>query len=127
MATLPKQNLKKLAVILHDLAVTALAIWLVFVVRFEGAQLVEHLRYLPRFLADPRMVLAICFTEPETSSDYIVDGPEFRFRTNAVQQPDGSWLLNGYKHYISNGADAPRWASGSRSSRPADAARRRLK
>lgn len=50
MAILPKQNLKKLAVILHDLAVTALAIWLVFVVRFEGAQLIEHLRYLPRFL-----------------------------------------------------------------------------
>ncbi|KRE01142.1 capsular biosynthesis protein [Bosea sp. Root670] len=47
---MPKQNLKKLAVILHDLAVTALAIWLVFVVRFEGAQLIEHLRYLPRFL-----------------------------------------------------------------------------
>lgn len=50
MAILPKQNLKKLAVVLHDLAVTALAIWLVFVVRFEGAQLEEHLRYLPRFL-----------------------------------------------------------------------------
>ncbi|MBN9453454.1 MAG: polysaccharide biosynthesis protein [Bosea sp.] len=47
---MPKQNLKKLAVVLHDLAVTALAIWLVFVVRFEGAQLEEHLRYLPRFL-----------------------------------------------------------------------------
>ena len=50
MATLPKQNLKKLAVVLHDLLVTALAIWLVFIVRFEGAQLDEHLRYLPRFL-----------------------------------------------------------------------------
>lgn len=50
MAILPKQNLKKLAVVLHDLAVTALAIWLVFVVRFEGALLTEHLRYLPRFL-----------------------------------------------------------------------------
>ncbi|MCO5090406.1 nucleoside-diphosphate sugar epimerase/dehydratase [Bosea sp. (in: a-proteobacteria)] len=47
---MPKQNLKKLAVVLHDLTVTALAIWLVFVVRFEGPQLAEHLRYLPRFL-----------------------------------------------------------------------------
>ncbi|RYE31807.1 MAG: polysaccharide biosynthesis protein [Hyphomicrobiales bacterium] len=47
---MPKQNLKKLAVVLHDLAVTALAIWLVFVVRFEGSLLTEHLRYLPRFL-----------------------------------------------------------------------------
>ncbi|PTM40202.1 nucleoside-diphosphate sugar epimerase/dehydratase [Bosea sp. 124] len=50
MASLPKQSFKKLAVILHDLVVTALAIWLVFVVRFEGWQLDEHLRYLPRFL-----------------------------------------------------------------------------
>jgi len=61
--------------------------------------------FLDRFLADPRMVLAICFTEPETSSDYII-GTDFRFRTHAEQQPDGTWLLNGYKHYISNGADA---------------------
>ncbi|PZN99718.1 MAG: capsular biosynthesis protein [Hyphomicrobiales bacterium] len=50
MAHLPKQSVKKLAVVLHDLVVTALAIWLVFVIRFEGWQLEEHLRYLPRFL-----------------------------------------------------------------------------
>lgn len=50
MAQLPKHSIKKLAVVLHDLVVTALAIWLVFVVRFEGALLDEHLRYLPRFL-----------------------------------------------------------------------------
>lgn len=50
MASLPKQSFKKLAVIVHDLVVTALAIWLVFVIRFEGRQLDEHLRYLPRFL-----------------------------------------------------------------------------
>jgi FlaA1/EpsC-like NDP-sugar epimerase len=50
MASLPKQNVKKLAVVIHDLVVTALAIWLVFVIRFEGGQLDEHLRYLPRVL-----------------------------------------------------------------------------
>ena len=50
MASLPKQSFKKLAVIVHDLVATALAIWLVFVVRFEGFQLQDHLRYLPRFL-----------------------------------------------------------------------------
>ena len=50
MAILPKQNLKKTAIVFHDLVMTALAIWLVFVVRFEGWQLQEHLRYLPRFL-----------------------------------------------------------------------------
>ena len=62
--------------------------------------------FLERFVSDPRCVLAICFTEPETASDYIIDGPDFRFRTTAAQRPDGSWVLNGYKHFISNGADA---------------------
>ncbi len=50
MASFSKQNLKKLAVIVHDLVVTALAIWLVFVIRFENWQLAEHLRHLPRGL-----------------------------------------------------------------------------
>ncbi len=50
MASPSKQSFKKLAVIAHDLAATAAAIWLVFVVRFEGPLLEEHLRYLPRFL-----------------------------------------------------------------------------
>jgi alkylation response protein AidB-like acyl-CoA dehydrogenase len=62
--------------------------------------------FLERFVADPRCVLAICFTEPETSSDYIIDGPDFRFQTRAERRDDGAWVLNGYKRYISNGADA---------------------
>ncbi|HLH68579.1 MAG TPA: acyl-CoA dehydrogenase family protein [Candidatus Dormibacteraeota bacterium] len=63
-------------------------------------------RFLDRFLADPRCVLAICFTEPETGSDYMIPWPEFRFRTRAEPRPDGSWVLNGFKRFISNGADA---------------------
>ena len=63
-------------------------------------------QFLDRFVNDPRCVLSICFTEPETSSDYIIDGPDFRFRTRAEQRPDGSWVLNGLKHYISNAPDA---------------------
>jgi alkylation response protein AidB-like acyl-CoA dehydrogenase len=62
--------------------------------------------FLERFVSDPRCVLAICFTEPETSSDYIIDGPAFRFRTSAQRRGDGSWVLNGHKRYISNGTDA---------------------
>jgi alkylation response protein AidB-like acyl-CoA dehydrogenase len=61
--------------------------------------------FLERFRRDPRMVLAICFTEPETGSDYII-GTEFRFRTRAERRSDGTWVLNGSKRYISNGADA---------------------
>jgi acyl-CoA dehydrogenase len=63
-------------------------------------------KFLERFLGDPLCLLSICFTEPETSSDYIIDGGEFRFQTRAEQQPDGSWILNGGKHYISNAPDA---------------------
>jgi acyl-CoA dehydrogenase len=62
--------------------------------------------FLRRFRDNPRGVLAICFTEPETSSDYIIPDPAFRFRTRAERRPDGSWVLNGFKQYISNGADA---------------------
>ena len=47
MALFSKQNFKKTAVIVHDLVVTALAILLAFVIRFEGWQLQEHLRHLP--------------------------------------------------------------------------------
>lgn len=50
MLNLTKQSAKKLAVILHDLAMTALAIVFVFAVRFEGAAFDERIRYLPSFL-----------------------------------------------------------------------------
>lgn len=50
MATINKQNLKKLAVIAHDLVATALAVPLVFIARFEGLLLDERMRYLPSFL-----------------------------------------------------------------------------
>lgn len=74
------------------------------IVRYEPGQAYKY--FLEHFLADPRAVLAICFTEPKNGSDYIIPAPDFRFRTNAVQRPDGSSVLNGYKRYISNGADA---------------------
>lgn len=63
-------------------------------------------RFLPRLVNDPRMVLAICFTEPANGTNYILDAPGFRFATRAQERPDGSWVLNGLKRYISNGADA---------------------
>lgn len=63
-------------------------------------------RFLARFLGEPRCVLAICFTEAETSSDYMIPTPGFCFRTRAEPRGDGSWVLNGHKRYISNGADA---------------------
>ena len=62
--------------------------------------------FLERFLADPRCVLAICFTEPEIGSDYVIPSPDLRFGTRAERRADGSWVLNGRKRFISNGADA---------------------
>jgi acyl-CoA dehydrogenase len=72
--------------------------------KLAGAEARE--RFLAGFLDDPRCVLAICFTEPETGSDYIIPSPELCFRTRAERLPDGTWRLDGYKRFISNGADA---------------------
>jgi FlaA1/EpsC-like NDP-sugar epimerase len=50
MLTLTKQSAKKLAVIVHDLAMTAFAIVFVFAVRFEGWLFDERMRQLPSIL-----------------------------------------------------------------------------
>ncbi|MGH7775601.1 MAG: acyl-CoA dehydrogenase family protein [Candidatus Dormibacterales bacterium] len=72
----------------------------------RAAQAEARRRFLERFLQDPRCVLAICFTEPEAGSDYIIPHPDFRFSTQARLRPDGKWVLEGRKRFISNGADA---------------------
>lgn len=61
-------------------------------------------RFLPRFHDDPRFLLAIGVTEPETSSNYILpyNHPEAPFQTSAVRNSRG-WVLNGMKRFISNG------------------------
>ena len=58
-------------------------------------------RFVPKFAADPRFLLAIGITEPENASNYFIPYPE-DFRTTATKVPDG-WVLNGKKHFISNG------------------------
>lgn len=62
----------------------------------------QRARYLPRYAADPRALLAITFTEPDTASDYFVPHDGARYATTAVKV-DGGWRLNGLKHFISNG------------------------
>jgi alkylation response protein AidB-like acyl-CoA dehydrogenase len=53
-------------------------------------------RFLPD-LASGRKLAGFALTEPNAGSDaYNID-------TRAVQQPDGSWVLNGEKRYIGNG------------------------
>lgn len=62
----------------------------------------QRARYLPAYAADPRGLLAITFTEPDTASDYFVPHDGARYATTAVQV-EGGWRLNGLKHFISNG------------------------
>lgn len=61
-------------------------------------------RYLPRFRDDDRFLLAIGLTEPDTASNYIIpyEDPKAGYRTTAVRT-DGGWVINGLKHFVSNG------------------------
>ncbi|HSD23409.1 MAG TPA: acyl-CoA dehydrogenase family protein [Solirubrobacterales bacterium] len=56
-------------------------------------------RFLPD-LATGRKLAAFALTEPEAGSD------AYNVRSRAVEQPDGSWVLNGEKRYIGNGSRA---------------------
>jgi acyl-CoA dehydrogenase family protein 9 len=53
-------------------------------------------RFLPD-LASGRKLAGFALTEPNAGSD------AYNIESRAVQQPDGSWLLNGEKRYIGNG------------------------
>jgi acyl-CoA dehydrogenase family member 9 len=54
-------------------------------------------RFLPD-LAAGRKLAGFALTEPEAGSD------AYGIQSRAVQQPDGSWVLNGEKRYIGNGS-----------------------
>src|SRR3954447_14444481 len=56
-------------------------------------------RFLPD-LASGRKLAAFALTEPNAGSD------AYHVESRAVQQPDGSWMLNGDKRYIGNGSRA---------------------
>lgn len=58
-------------------------------------------RVLPKFAADPRGMLAIGITEPDNGSNYFLPYPT-PFHTAAEKTKNG-WIVNGTKHFISNG------------------------
>ncbi|MFB6129916.1 MAG: acyl-CoA dehydrogenase family protein [Salinigranum sp.] len=62
-------------------------------------------RFFEEFVADPRHVLAITLTEPANGTNYVVDYEGMRFDTVAEKDGD-EWVIDGHKHFISNGADA---------------------
>lgn len=58
--------------------------------------------FLPKFLNDDTFFTTVATHEPDTDLgfDYFVETPEnIRFRTRAVEQPDGSWVINGAKNF----------------------------
>jgi len=61
----------------------------------------QQARVLPAFARDPRGMLAIGITEPDNASNYFLPYPT-PFRTSARKTNDG-WIVNGMKHFISNG------------------------
>jgi hypothetical protein len=64
-------------------------------------------RWFPRLVADPQFLLAHCLTEPRGASDRWLpyNVPEAAMHTRAVKD-GGEWVINGRKHFISNGYDA---------------------
>ena len=62
----------------------------------------QRARVLPKIKDDPRCLLAIGMTEPQTSSNYIIPYGPAGFVTNARRSGKG-WLINGKKRFISNG------------------------
>lgn len=67
----------------------------------------QRARYLPAFLEDNRFHLAVGMTEPNAGSDNIIpySSPDAGARTTAVRDGE-DWVVNGMKHFISNGGIA---------------------
>ena len=58
--------------------------------------------FLPRFLEDDTYFTTVAIHEPDTDLgfDYYTETPaDVAFRTRAVEQPDGSWVINGAKNF----------------------------
>ncbi|MBI4275813.1 MAG: acyl-CoA dehydrogenase family protein [Rhizobiales bacterium] len=69
----------------------------------------KHLqqKWFKRLLEDPQFLLAHCLTEPRGASDRWLpyNVPEAAMQTRAVKKGK-DWIINGRKHFISNGYDA---------------------
>ena len=96
------------AMVIEELAKADMGISVVIAQTLKLAQVLQKAttrqqqeKYIPMFLNDPRCLLAIGITEPETASNYFLPHPS-PFRT-AAEKTDGGWIINGMKHFISNG------------------------
>jgi alkylation response protein AidB-like acyl-CoA dehydrogenase len=96
------------AMVIEELGKGDIGVSVIFAQTLKIAQIMQKAlnaeqreRVLPKFAADPRGMLAIGITEPDNASNYFLPYPT-PFRTHA-QQTRGGWIVNGMKHFISNG------------------------
>jgi alkylation response protein AidB-like acyl-CoA dehydrogenase len=96
------------AMVIEELGRGDLGVSVIFAQTLKIAQIMQkalnegqRARVLPGFARDPRGMLAIGITEPDVASDYLLPYPT-AFGTGAVQAR-GGWIVNGLKHFISNG------------------------
>ncbi len=96
------------AMVIEELGIGDIGVSVIFAQTLKIAQIMQkalnaeqQLRVLPKFIADPRGMLAIGITEPDNASNYFLPYP-VPFRTSG-QKTEGGWIVNGMKHFISNG------------------------
>jgi len=96
------------AMVVEELAVGDMGVAVVMAQTFKIAQLMQQafneeqqMRVLPAIARNPRSVLAIGMSEPGNGSDKHTNQP-VPFRTSA-ERTRGGWIVNGMKHFISNG------------------------
>ena len=96
------------AMVIEELAKGDIGVSVIFAQTLKIAQIMQkalnaeqRARVLPQFASDPRGMLAIGITEPDNASNYFLPYPT-PFRTRA-KKTAGGWIVNGMKHFISNG------------------------
>ncbi|MDP2239474.1 MAG: acyl-CoA dehydrogenase family protein [Burkholderiales bacterium] len=96
------------AMVVEELAKADMGVSVVMAQTFKIAQIMQRAlnaeqkaRVLPGFAKDPRGVLAIGMSEPGNGSDKHLSIP-VPFATHATRA-EGGWVVNGMKHFISNG------------------------
>lgn len=61
--------------------------------------------YFENLIDDPLHLITTARTEPAVGTDKTISYPGFQFNTTAEKDGD-HWVLNGKKHFLTNGADA---------------------
>ena len=96
------------SMVIEELGKGDLGVSVIFAQTLKIAQIMQaalneeqQSRVLPAFSEDPRGMLGIGITEPDNASNYFIPHPT-PFRTSA-EKVDGGWVVNGMKHFISNG------------------------